>query len=161
MIVKEHAGGRSQKTSPWQSRLRSTSVESVTIMKSSATSTTGYSPSFDFNIMDVEDALQRLGHDEELFRDIVLIYTEDSPGMLKAIHEAVDHADTPALQRAAHSLKGLTATLSAREAASAAYRLEQMGATGNLQEAAGALAELDRRVAELDQAVAEYLQHHR
>jgi HPt (histidine-containing phosphotransfer) domain-containing protein len=111
--------------------------------------------------MDVEDALQRLGHDEELFRDIVLIYTEDSPGMMKTIHEAVDNAGAPALQRAAHSLKGLTATLSAREAASAAYRLEQMGATGNLHEAAGALAELDRRVAELDQAVAEYLQHHR
>ena len=65
-------------------------------MKTSATSSaTGYSPSYDFNIMDVEDALQRLGHDEELFRDIVMIYTEDSPGMMKTIHEAVDSAGAP------------------------------------------------------------------
>lgn len=109
-------------------------------------------------VMDVEDALQRLDHDHELFREIVQIYVEDSPSMLQSIHDAVAHADAGMLQRAAHSLKGLTATLSAQQVVSAAYRLEQMGATGNLTDAAAAVATVDQQVSELNQVVRNYLQ---
>jgi HPt (histidine-containing phosphotransfer) domain-containing protein len=107
--------------------------------------------------MDVEDALQRLDHDEDLFREIVQIYVEDAPALLRTIHDAVDHADASGLQRAAHSLKGMTATLSAQQAVAAAYHLEQMGASGNLNEASTAVEAIDQRIGELDGAVRSYL----
>jgi HPt (histidine-containing phosphotransfer) domain-containing protein len=112
-------------------------------------------------VMDVGDALQRLDHDEELFAEIAQIFLEDSPGMLQLIHEAVAQADGRSLQRAAHSLKGLSAALSAQPVAAASYRLEQMGATGNFTDAAKAAAEVDDRVEELNVAVHDYLQGRR
>jgi len=108
-------------------------------------------------VMDVNDALRRLGNDEELLRDIVQIYLEDAPGMLDKIHAAVSSADSNGLQRAAHSLKGLAATLSAQEVVGVASRLEHMGATRNFAEAAKTVAEADQRVGELNQAVQELL----
>jgi HPt (histidine-containing phosphotransfer) domain-containing protein len=111
-------------------------------------------------VMDVDDALQRLGHDEDLFAEIVQIYLEDAPAMLQSIHDAVSQADARSLQRSAHSLKGLSATLSAEPVAAAAYRLEQMGATGNFTDAATAVAQIDERVDELNAAVREYLKRH-
>jgi HPt (histidine-containing phosphotransfer) domain-containing protein len=107
--------------------------------------------------MDVEDALHRLDHDQDLLREIVLIYVEDSPGMLTTIQRAVEQGDASSLQRAAHSLKGLAATLSARDTANAAYRLEQLGASGNLTEAKPALTALEQRLTELNESVDAFL----
>lgn len=109
-------------------------------------------------IMDVEDALQRLDHDQDLFREILQIYIEDSPGMLQSIRDAVQNADAALLQRAAHSLKGLTATLSAQQVVAAAYRLEQMGATGNFSEATAAITAMDQQVRDLNQVAQQYLE---
>lgn len=111
-------------------------------------------------VMDVDDALQRLGQDEELLAEIAQIYLEDAPAMVQSIHDAASQADARALQRAAHSLKGLTATLSAQPVASASYHLEQMGATGNFTDAASAVAQLDERVDELNAAVHSFLERH-
>lgn len=108
-------------------------------------------------VMDVEDALQRLGHDEDLFAEIAQIYLEDAPAMLQSIHDAASQVDARALRRAAHSLKGLSATLSAHAVAAASYRLEQMGATGNFTDVSPAVAQVDERVDELNAAVREYL----
>jgi HPt (histidine-containing phosphotransfer) domain-containing protein len=109
--------------------------------------------------MDVSDVLQRLGDDEELLRDIVQIYLEDVPGMLERIHSAVSGGDANSLRRAAHSLKGLAATLSAQEVVGVASRLEHMGAARNLAEASQIVTEVDQRVSELTQSVQEFLRH--
>lgn len=107
--------------------------------------------------LDVEDALQRLGNDQDLLRDIMQIYLEDSPAMIERIHAALSGADAKALQRAAHSLKGLAATLSAAEVVGVASQLEQMAASRNLTDAAKAAADVDQRVAELNEALQQYL----
>jgi HPt (histidine-containing phosphotransfer) domain-containing protein len=108
-------------------------------------------------VMDVEQALQRLGNDEDLLRDIIQIYLEDAPGMVRKIHAAVEEEDANNLQRSAHSLKGLASTLSAHEVVDVAYRLEHIAATRNLADAAKTAAEVDQRVDELSRAVQEYL----
>lgn len=107
--------------------------------------------------LDVEDALQRLGNDQELLRDIMQIYLEDSPAMVEKIHAAVSGCDANGLQRAAHSLKGLAANLSAAEVVGVAAQLEHMGAARNLAEAAKAAAAIDQRVAELNEALQNFL----
>jgi two-component system, sensor histidine kinase and response regulator len=109
------------------------------------------------DVMNVDDALRRLGDDKELLRDIVQIYLEDAPGIVEKIHNALDQADSNALQRAAHSLKGLAATLSASEVVGAAARVEYLAATRNLSEAPKAVAEVDQHVSDLNAAVQQLL----
>jgi two-component system, sensor histidine kinase and response regulator len=109
------------------------------------------------DVMNVDDALRRLGDDKELLRDIIQIYLEDAPGIVEKIHNALDQADTNALQRAAHSLKGLAATLSASEFVGAAARVEYLAATRNLSEAPKAVAEVDQHVSDLNAAVQQIL----
>ena len=109
------------------------------------------------DVMNVGDALHRLGDDEDLLRDIVQIYLEDSPAIVEKIHAAVEKSDTTALQRAAHSLKGLAATLSASEVVGAAARLEHMGATKTLSDVAKAVADVDQHVSDLNAAAQQLL----
>jgi HPt (histidine-containing phosphotransfer) domain-containing protein len=108
-------------------------------------------------VLDVADALDRLGNDEELLREIIQIYAEDSPHMLEQIHAAAANGDARALQRAAHSLKGLAATLSAQDVVGSAARLEHMGAVCNLADASTVVGEGDQRATRLDDAVQEFL----
>jgi HPt (histidine-containing phosphotransfer) domain-containing protein len=108
-------------------------------------------------VMNVPDALQRLGDDMELLRDIVQIYLEDAPVMIERIRAAIKQSDANALQRAAHSLKGLAATLSASEVVGAAVRLEHIAASRNLADAATTAAEVEQRVQALNDAVQQFL----
>lgn len=123
-------------------------------MKSTAHSQSAASELRD--VMDVEEALERLGNDEELLREIVQIYLEDSPELVERIHGAVSDGDAAALQRAAHSLKGLAATLSAHDVIGAAIKLEHLGAASNFGEAPKAVAEVDHSVNQLNEAVKKY-----
>lgn len=128
-------------------------------MKSLTSSTTGSDPS---SIpMDVRDALSRLGNDHELLSDIIGIFLEDSPALLEKIRRAVMGNDPTALQRAAHSLKGLAATLSAEDVAAASRRLELMGVSNCLSDAVAAVSQLETLLSELVAAAQGYIQHPR
>jgi HPt (histidine-containing phosphotransfer) domain-containing protein len=109
------------------------------------------------SVMDVADALERLGDDHELLREIVQIYVEDAPAIVDRIHAAVKAEDAPAVQHSSHSLKGLASSLSAHEVVGAAARLEHLGASHNLDEVQHALEEVDQRVEELNTAIQEFL----
>jgi len=109
------------------------------------------------SVMDFGDALERLGNDHELLREIVQIYVEDAPAILERIQAAVNAADAAVLQHAAHSLKGLASSLSAYEVVGAAARLEHVGASRNLAEAPQTLDEVNQRVEELNNAIQAFL----
>lgn len=126
-------------------------------MKSTIQSRSGNEPRWG-DTLNVHEALQRLGNDEELLKDIFQIYLEDSPAIVEKLHAAVADADAVALQRAAHNLKGLAATLSAAEVVGVASQLEHMAVSHNLNDAAAAVCDLDQRVTELNDAVQHFLQ---
>ena len=111
--------------------------------------------------MDVQDALSRLDDDGELLRDIIAIYLEDSPALFEMIRRAVMANDPQTLQRAAHNLKGLAVTLSAADVAATASRLEHMGASNALGEAAATVGELESRLNELEAAAHQYVKNRR
>lgn len=134
-----------QSRSVWQGKIMKSLTSSATDSDSSPTP------------MDVQDALSRLGNDRELLSGIIEIYLEDSPALLEKIRRAVMGNDPSALQRAAHSLKGLAATLSAEDVTAAARRLESMGASSSLSDAVPAVAQLETLLSELNAAAQRYI----
>jgi two-component system, sensor histidine kinase and response regulator len=104
--------------------------------------------------IDVKAALERLEGDRELLEELVQLFKEECPKALDEIHAAIAAGDAPLLTRLAHTLKGSSASLSARPLAEAAAALEKQAASGDLAEA-GRLCgnvekEAERLVLELD-----------
>lgn len=91
--------------------------------------------------LDMIRAMQRPDNPSVLDR-IIIMYNENSPEIVRAIHEALKKADAEALREAAHSLKTSSANLGATELASLCKELEDLGSRGKTEEAAGEL--LDR-----------------
>jgi HPt (histidine-containing phosphotransfer) domain-containing protein len=69
--------------------------------------------------IDLELALQRLGNDSELLRELALICVQDAPGLLDEAVKGIDPVQREEAARGAHSLKGLTANFSAATAETA------------------------------------------
>jgi len=85
--------------------------------------------------------------------DLVDNFLNSADHRLAAIRKAVERADDPALQRAAHSLKGSSGTLGATRLAEICYDLEMRGRMHALAKAiaaSGAEAETHRLERELD-----------
>jgi two-component system sensor histidine kinase/response regulator len=95
------------------------------------------------------EALQRLGGDEELFRELCQIFLDESPKILNELRRAIAETDSNAVLRAAHSLKGELGYLSAGMALQAAQDLEEMGQQGNLSRSVEIFAVLDQQIQDL------------
>jgi HPt (histidine-containing phosphotransfer) domain-containing protein len=87
-------------------------------------------------------ALERLGGDEDLLREIAGLFLEEYPSLLAEIHAAIVAGDARRLERSAHTLKGSVANFGAEMAQQAALRLEQIGRSERLAEAPDAYADL-------------------
>jgi two-component system, sensor histidine kinase and response regulator len=87
-------------------------------------------------------ALERVGGDEELLREIAGLFLEDYPSLITKIEEAVAKQDAHNLERAAHSLKGSVANFGSDAAYQAALDLEQIGRSKNLANMHEALSRL-------------------
>lgn len=109
------------------------------------------------SLLDLDAALVRLGGDRELLRDLIGFFFEDSPPLLEQIQRDLVQRDAHALERSAHSLKGLAANFDASLAVQVALRLEKMGHSGNLTHGPEAATDLEREVAALREALALYL----
>src|SRR4051794_857691 len=94
-------------------------------------------------VIDRSAALDRVGGDEELLREIAGLFLEEYPSLIQEIRVAIEKGDAHALERSAHSLKGSVANFEATAAVSAAFRLESLGRSKNLEHAGEALVALD------------------
>ncbi len=76
---------------------------------------------------EIEAAIDRLGGDVELYKDLVERFLDDSAGTRRQIKVAIDAVDGAKLHAASHSLKGLAASCGATAAAEALAELESLG----------------------------------
>jgi len=95
------------------------------------------------NVLDLELALSRVGGDQQLLREIAVLFIEDCPRAFAEIQESVAARDAAKLENAAHALKGSVSNFGARDAVAAAFRLEQMGRANQMTEAEGMLLKLE------------------
>ena len=86
-------------------------------------------------VFNYDEALARADGDGELLTELMGMYLEQSKEDLLEIEAAIDRKDAKRLEFVAHSLKGASATLAAELVREQAYRMEKLGASGNLAEA--------------------------
>ena len=103
-------------------------------------------------ILDLQATLKRLGEDEALLDSLIAMFVDDAPAMVERIETGLDDPDPSEPTRAAHSLKGLAANLSARIAVASAAEVEKALARRNRDEARRRLEVLRRRI---DEVIAE------
>lgn len=100
-------------------------------------------------VIDLPLALSRVGGDVALLRDIAQIFFEEYPNALADIRRALASRDGPALERAAHFLKGAVANFGAQRATEAAFTLEKMGREERWEGCEAILTDLEAAFAQL------------
>ena len=101
-----------------------------------------------FPVLDDEGTIARLKGDKEFLLTLLEVYREDLPDKLSAIRSGLDKGDLDAVQRAAHSLKGASATVGATAMREVAYAMETAARNGDAA-GSGQLAEPLARQTEL------------
>jgi CheY-like chemotaxis protein len=89
------------------------------------------------------DAMIRVDQDEELLRDMILMFYQDLPVKMRQIREAMDRGDWTPFIHATHGLKGAAGNISAVEVYECCQHLEQAGREGRAGEAAHLIGRLD------------------
>ncbi|MFL6208635.1 MAG: two-component regulator propeller domain-containing protein [Pyrinomonadaceae bacterium] len=103
----------------------------------------------DLDLSAMMAAAEEHGIDAELFQEIAEIFLDEYQAALQKIHEAIAQPDAKALNAAAHFLKGTVGNFHAEAAREVAQRLESLGKTGETDQAAALLPELDAEIQRL------------
>lgn len=104
-------------------------------------------------VVDLAAALERIGGDRQLFRELALIFIEDSPRLLEALRGSLAERDAGQAERCAHGLKGIAANVGGVRVERVAVVVEDAARSGQLEIAdigfQSLSAELERLIAAL------------
>ena len=101
-------------------------------------------------VFDRELALSRMGGDDELLREIAVLYLGDSDRMLQDIETAAAACDLSALGNAAHTFKGCVSNFGTGRLYDAALALERIGKGGESSALQTALQTLEEESVQLE-----------
>ncbi len=101
------------------------------------------------SVIDRKKLMERVGDSPELLIELIELFLELGPGMLKSIQESVEQGSPDDLQRSAHSLKGSVGNFAAEDTFEASLLLETMGRNKNLTGAQDALTVLQNELSRL------------
>ncbi|MEY2408311.1 MAG: hypothetical protein QOF48_981, partial [Verrucomicrobiota bacterium] len=101
--------------------------------------------------------LQRMDGDRDLLKEVTTLFIEDTPRQVADLRATIERRDGPALERAAHALKGAVGNFGARAAYEAALDLEAFGRASDFVHAPEKLAFLENQIALLGPALEAFL----
>jgi two-component system sensor histidine kinase/response regulator len=107
-------------------------------------------------IWDQPAALECLGGDESLLREVIQIFLTESPWLVGQMEQALPLDNRAQIELAAHSLRGGLGYLGATEVGNVAQRLEIAGRSGEMEDAAELFIDLHTRLIELWAGLREY-----
>ncbi|MAE63923.1 MAG: hypothetical protein CMJ18_06585 [Phycisphaeraceae bacterium] len=113
----------------------------------SAAPDTPDSPDADDAPIDRADALKRCMGNEAFLEKMLGKFQEQSVEDVEQLSAALAEGDAESLPRVAHRFKGAAANISAEPLRAAAFRLEQIGRSGEIEPASAALAEIKAELA--------------
>ncbi len=87
-------------------------------------------------VWDMDDTMERLGGDEQLFHEVVEIFLDDVPKHMAALAQAIADGNTEAIERLAHTLKGELGYLGIAEVSRKAREMEELGQKADVRLAA-------------------------
>ncbi len=90
--------------------------------------------------------LERVEGDQELLVEIINLFVDDAPRLMKTMRDALQQGDMTLLERSAHSMKGAASNLSANFTVAAAMRLEKNAKDGDAASAKASFANLEAAV---------------
>ncbi len=93
---------------------------------------------------DLEQLTAITGGDPEFEREVLEEYLNCTPEDVERIRQAIAASDPEALGKAAHALKGSSATVGAKTLAALAKELEMLGKAGNVAPAPEVFGRLSR-----------------
>lgn len=102
-------------------------------------------------------ALARLEGDEELLREQMQFFLDESPDLMERVLAALDEQNQEEVRIAAHRLKGLASTVDGGELCLIANRIEQASAVGSLDEVTAIIDELASALTRLTDTVGDYV----
>lgn len=86
--------------------------------------------------------VDRIGGDEDLARELGVLFVEGLPELIEAVRLAVEQGDPDAADRSAHTLQGAAASVGAQALQVAAMTIRRLVEAGQLTEARGLLGRL-------------------
>jgi signal transduction histidine kinase/CheY-like chemotaxis protein/HPt (histidine-containing phosphotransfer) domain-containing protein len=101
--------------------------------------------SSDVPIQDLDEAIARLD-DADLYTSLLEMFVADAPGYIGDLRAALEADDRIRLTRAAHTLKGILATFSAKRAEQTARELESSAPDATAEACGLAVAQLEKEV---------------
>jgi len=107
-------------------------------------------------VFDLKKALEQVGGDQEILKEIIGIYREEYPKQLRQIQEAMDKNNAAEAGNVAHTIKGAVGNFGAKPAFEAALRLEKIGKSGDLSEALKAFEALKGELERLEGELKKY-----
>ncbi|MDW8344831.1 MAG: response regulator [Verrucomicrobiae bacterium] len=104
-----------------------------------------------------DEALEQMEEDRALFAEVVELFRQESPELVRRLKEAVDNKEAKAVEQAAHKLKSSVAIFGRSEAQQLVRELEERAAAGDLHDAAARLAKLEGALERLLSALQAYM----
>jgi len=84
-------------------------------------------------IINVQAALNRMGHDRQLLADVALFFLEDAPPLVAQLDAAWKARDGKDIAQAAHTLKGLASNFDAHYVQTLSAEIESQGFQNQLE----------------------------
>jgi CheY-like chemotaxis protein len=107
--------------------------------------------------IDWSAALDYVGGDAQMLRDLIGIFQTECPRWLSELRRAVAAASVADVRRLAHNLKGSVRLFGAKSAFDSAFLLEQMSRSGNLSGASEALTALEESIERIAPALQQFI----
>jgi HPt (histidine-containing phosphotransfer) domain-containing protein len=104
------------------------------------------------SILDIKGTLARFDGDQQLLQEILGFFVEDSPPLIDELRRAVTANDAATIRSTAHALKGLAVGCGGVRAGQAAQRVENAGASGDLDEVDSLMETLEGEFQQLRRA---------
>ena len=105
------------------------------------------------DVINTGELKERLDGGYDLLKELIEIFLADSEKLLKNIDDAIAAHDPEKVGKSSHTIKGAVSNFSARDAFEAAYKLEQIGKSGDLSSAAAAFDSLKKEIARTAEAM--------
>jgi signal transduction histidine kinase/CheY-like chemotaxis protein len=108
------------------------------------------------NCIDWQAAWANVEGDRDLLRELALLFLDDLPHQVEAIHGAAEKSQIHNLERLAHRLKGSVGNFAAKPAFEAAFRLEKIARQKDAHQVPQAVDDLEYEIRRLQSALQEW-----